>query len=100
MYLGVFIKQKTETRVSIKMNHSYFAEVATLAQKAGVRGKGVLLYNKKHGFDVPNTKSLAKFFRWLVRYYEQTEPERLERQAGLLAKKQALEEEMKKQGML
>ena len=98
--VGVFLKEKTETRVCIKMNKTFFTEVADLAQKAGIRGKGVFLYTKVHGFDTPNTKGLAKFFRWLVQYYKETEPERIARKAEILAKFNEAKKAVEKEGML
>lgn len=93
------MKLKTETRVCIKMNRDYFTEVAGLAQKSGIRARGVLLYSKIHGFDVPNTKSLSKFFRFCVAYYKENEPRRLREQADLLAEEKAIIERKRKLGM-
>lgn len=69
----------------MRFNKSMFEEVAAWATKSGQRGVGVVLYRKDHGFEVANTKSLTKYFRFLHLYYKQQEPRRLEEAARLKA---------------
>ena len=88
--------------IKLYLKPEVFADVASEAEKAGVRHKGLLLYTQKpHGFageKLANTDDIAEFFKRTFKYWKEHEAERLQELAALAEEERRLQERKKKLG--
>lgn len=90
--------------VKVYLKPEVFAEIAKLAEKAGKRRGGLLLYTQKaHGFageTLANTDGIAKAFKFWAFYWKEDEAARLEKARDIAEKEKALAKEKEKLGRI
>ncbi len=73
--------------VKVYFNEQSFAEIVALAEKSGIRHRGLKLYTKKaNGFAdevLANTDKIAKFLKFTAQYWNEHEAERFAKLAEL-----------------
>lgn len=88
--------------VKVYFNEPDFVEIAKDAEKAGKRRVGLVLFTQKsHGFQwerLANTDGIAKAMKYWWKYWQEAEPERLQKRKEAELKRQQAEEELKKLG--